>query len=323
MKTLNGILILFITVCSSPGSTLEQELSGKLHTARNFIADKRYAEAVRELTAALPTANSLEIKPQMRGVLFALLGIAYQESSLVPQAEYSFRRSIPLLESSPPTETLVQSVVILSSIYLADGRHREVEKLPITQLTAALESEGRESVGLAGLLETSALMQSAAGRFQQAEHFFTRSLDMWKRTAGLQHLDTAICLANYGVAFARNGKFPEGASWLEQALPILDQIDRDSERTLLVVLSLADAQLAMQQHKSARRLYERALDTIDRRFSSRHPFLLRTLVNYAETLKKLNYTAEAKQMKSRAKRLRSEPGLRGLRAQIVDLSELK
>jgi tetratricopeptide (TPR) repeat protein len=323
MKMFNRILILFSTVAASLASTPEAELSSKLKTAHKLIVDARYTDAVQELTAAIPTANSVDTRPQMRGVLFSLLGIAYQGSGLTSQAEYSFRRSIPLLESSPPTETLVKSVVILSSIYLASGRHKEVEKLPIASLTAALEAERRESVGLAGLLETSALLHAAAGRLDQAEPLFRRSLDLWKRTAGPQHLDTATCLNVFGVAFALNGKFAEGASRLEQAIAILDQIDRDSERTLGAVLSLADAYLAMEQHKSANRLYKRALETIDTRFGSAHPFLLKTLVNYAETLKQLNNNTEAKRVKSRAKRLRAETGKHGMHAPTVHVSELK
>ena len=271
MRTLNGICILFATVFSSSAGTPTQELASRLVTAQALIVDARYPEAVKELMAAVTITNSLEKQPQVRGAVFMLLGIAYQESGLTSQAEYCYRRSIQILESGPPSETMVRSVVLLGALYMSDGRHKKAEKLPVARLIADLEFEGRESVGLAGLLETTALLHAAAGRLGQADLLFRKSLDVWRRTVGPQHLDTAICLTNFGVAFARSGRYVDAASLLQQAVAILDRLDRDGTRTLSAVLSLADTHLAMKQHSDATMLYQRALDTIDRRFGSTHP----------------------------------------------------
>ncbi len=102
------------------------------------------------------------------------------------------------------------------------AHYAEAEELFFAALKEA-ESFGEKDTRLATTLNELALLFTDQGKYAEAEPFFQRSLAIYEKALGPEHLDVAIILNNLGLLFTDQGKYAEAEPFFQRSLAIREK----------------------------------------------------------------------------------------------------
>jgi len=299
------------------GASLLIEL-GRLYrvTGRVEESEKVLHRAVRTLESTPGTETTLTGRSLLE------LGTTYYAMGRHPQAIRVLSRGLPVFEKMPPQAESAQFWVNLGNVRFSVGQLKEAEtawrralgvldRLPDLQLLKAItlcylgnlklaQSHRAEAESL--ILEATAIAQAQQGHGK-----------------GLLPI-----LHSLATLYASRGEFQGAEKTYGQALDIaLATGGSRHPDTAVIFQSLGKLRTLEKRFDEAAALYERALESLEKSLGEQHPLYFSYLAEYTACLRKMNRTAEAKQLEARARAIRENNRIQTLAGDTVDVRELQ
>ena len=158
-----------------------------------------------------------------------------------------------------------------------------------------------EPLPLAVLLNKSALLLHATGRYGEAEPLYRRALVIREQALGPAHPDVASSLNNLAELLRATGRSGEAEPLYRRALEILEQALGPAHPDVATSLNnLAALLRATGRYGEAEPLYRRALVIREQALGPAHPDVASSLNNLAELLRATGRSGEAEPLYRRA-----------------------
>jgi tetratricopeptide (TPR) repeat protein len=145
-------------------------------------------------------------------------------------------------------------------------------------LTPLLEDSTDTIIPFVGLARVAA----AQSRWQDAERWYRRCLEMTEHRFGVEHLSSALSLGNLASCYYAMGRYQEAESLWMQALAIKERKLSANHLDLGTILNnLAELYKAMGRYSEAEPLYLRSLSISEQQLGADHPNTASSLCNLA------------------------------------------
>ena len=253
--------------------------------------------------------------PDVASTLYNL-GVCAQEAERREEAVELYRRSLAIREKRLSSEHsgVARTLYNLGLCAYKAGRRDEAEKLYRRALSIQEDKLGPRHPDVARTLYNLRLCAQEdeelhrlgvrakkAGRTEEAENFFRRSLAIQEDKLGHRHPDIARTLYNLGVCTQEAGRREEAVELYRRSLAIREN-NKPSAEHPSVARILYNLGLCAQEaggRKESEELYRRAL-AIQVKLGPQHPDVARTLQNLGVCAQKAGRTEEAEKLYRRA-----------------------
>jgi len=187
-----------------------------------------------------------------------------------------------------------------------EGRYGDAEKL----LAAALKRAERQAAGapaLARALSNLADLYRTQARWEEAETFYQRALDLEEAQLGRDHPSLVRTLNSLALVYRGQGLYDRAEPLCQRALEIVERVHGAGHpNTAPVVGNLLTVYLAQGRYGDAGPLFRRSVAIKERVLGPKHPALAGSFSNYAAFLRKTRGDAEAAAWEARARAIRGE-----------------
>jgi tetratricopeptide (TPR) repeat protein len=130
------------------------------------------------------------------------------------------------------------------------------------------------------ILESVSEYLSLAGQYQDSLVCLERSLRLCEREFGVNHINSANTIHNFGIIYRSQGKFTEALLWYERALTIFDrEFGVNHINSAGTINNLGNIYQSQEKFTEAILWYERALTIYDREFGVNHINSANTIQN--------------------------------------------
>jgi hypothetical protein len=279
-------------------------------------ATERRLSALERARAALAKGNYDEVfqaaddqKQQGRelAILDGTAALARSRQSPKPEwntrALAAFQRAMALANPDSPTEWKAWSEAAVSaSSVLCDLEHYAQAEPLLRQCLRVLEARsGRDSPGVAEVLNDLALLLQDTNRRSEAEPLYRRALAIDERTHGPVHPDVAIRLHNLALLLRDTNRLSQAEPLYRRALAVLEKSLGPEHSDVATDLgSLAGLLRYTNRPAEAEPLFRRALAIDEKSFGPDHPDVAADLNNLASLLQSTNRLSEAEPLYRRA-----------------------
>ena len=130
----------------------------------------------------------------------------------------------------------------------------------VSGLLEGAEREKAESL-LANLSHNFTLLYQQLGRFEEAEEFYKKALEIFEKISGKDHPLTAATYNNLALLYQQLGRFNEAEAFFKKALEIReDKLGKDHPLTAAIYHYLAGLYLHMGRFEEAEKFLKKALE---------------------------------------------------------------
>ena len=154
--------------------------------------------------------------------------------------------------------------------HLTESARISRQKLPGDPRTAT------QLVSLAKLHHQLGVQQNDHDRYSQAESLLNESLEILKRTRGLEHPATISTLQILARLFVTTGRFDQAANILEETLPTTQRLHgRIHEGSIVAIQNLGTAYFNQKKYVPAEKFLSKALELRREKSGDNHPSVIK------------------------------------------------
>ncbi|HEY9784176.1 MAG TPA: tetratricopeptide repeat protein, partial [Candidatus Obscuribacterales bacterium] len=151
-------------------------------------------------------------------------------------------------------------------------------------------------------LDNLASLYCSIGRYDQAESFCKRAIDVATRFFGESHTYLAHCLNNLAGIYYHQRRYSEAEPLCRRVLEIYEKAHGEEHPDVgMAVNNLAMLYHVQGKYKLAERLYLRAIDIRTASLEMGHPLIVTLLENYANLLDSTGRHEQAEEVRSEAR----------------------
>lgn len=287
--------------------------NGRWRTVTNLAlvlaARGRFAEAesaYREAAEALERRGKpveLATTWNNQAELYRLLGRPNEAVALAHQALALARRHY-----GPRDSRLASYLHTLATAYRSAGRLDQAALL-FEQCRAIQEQAGVEPARTAATLNNLGEIASARHRYEDAERYTRRALELWELALGPQHPRVAVGLNNLAQSLRLQGRREEAEPLYARALAILEDAQGAYRLDLArFLLNVADLYREQERYPRAVRACEHAIALLETHLNPDHPDVALALTRLAEVRRGQLHYAEAARLYRRSLALLERAG---------------
>ncbi|THJ18142.1 MAG: tetratricopeptide repeat protein [Nitrospira sp. CG24B] len=191
------------------------------------------------------------------------------------EAQSQERASQAVAAKQHETEKQVQIYLARARMEMYAGRFTEAFSQYERAAKIVLDPmpELLNEMGLAGL---------QAGKYQEAESYFTRALKQREQNLAPDHPDRALSLNNLAMLYEKQGRYDKAEPLYQRALAIWEKaLGPNHPNVAPNFNNLAELYRAQGQYAKAEPLYQRALAITEKALGIDHPDVARSLNNLA------------------------------------------
>jgi len=291
-----------------------------------YVSEERLIEAERSYSRSLAIFRRLPDRTFETAVVLRNLGSVYSIDRRNSEALKVLSEALKLIEKQTTARAQTLAAQILTSlgvIYSVQGKLKRAETVLAQSVrisSSALadfdpgdvprsQPDDRRQVLASGLNVLGAVHQGQR-KYEKAEEFYKRSLEVTEERLGPTHPDLTLTLINLGALYTEVGRYREAEAQYQRSLAILERtgpaLDSRRVRTLH---GLGKTYFKEGEKTSAEATLVQAVDLARRNpvASGEIPTLLDT---YAAVLNGLGKLEEAQRSRAEAKRTRAAMALR-------------
>ena len=155
-----------------------------------------------------------------------------------------------------------------------------------------------------------AALLDGQGKVDEAERLYRQALAVFERAYGPEHYEVAVNLNNLAALAHAQGRSEEAEQLYRRALAIKEKVlGAEHPDVAMTLNNLAVFYKSNQQYEQAELFYQRALSIFEQTLGPDHLKVAVCLENYAHLLWKMARDDEARELKARAKAIRSALGV--------------
>jgi tetratricopeptide (TPR) repeat protein len=171
--------------------------------AEVYSDQEKYAEAEPLYKKSLEIWEK-NLGPQDMNVAVGLnnLGALYDNEKKYAEAEKQYKRALAIKEVNlgPSDPSIALSLSNLGKVYVADGKFKEAQPVLYRALTILhWPLEGNSSAVAGRALDHLATFYRAQGKYDLAEYYYMKSLDVTEKAQGPRHPNVARTMLDYAV----------------------------------------------------------------------------------------------------------------------------
>jgi tetratricopeptide (TPR) repeat protein len=208
--------------------------------------------------------------------------------------------------NGPVNSHVMRSLSQLAVFYLDHGRH--VEAMPFYKRVQEMlqNTEQSDDQKLAQSLFRVAFLLYSCGKYTDSEFFYHRALAMFQKHLGFEHPDVALALNNLAKLYHVQKYYDQALPLYQRSLAIFEKAVGSEHPSVGHVLNnLALLQCDREKYAEAEAFVLRSLKIREKLLGLSHPCVGKSLETYAEVLRKLNRSAEAFEVETRAKAIQA------------------
>ncbi|MDI1430137.1 tetratricopeptide repeat protein [Polyangium sorediatum] len=270
-----------------------REIRAQIARASALSAVGRYQEGLSVAEATVTRAQTLAHTPTEAEALTTLADL--QSAAGDPKAaEASLRRAFSAAQAGHDDRSAAYAAIQLVDVVGAQLRRFD-EGLHWAWLAEAVLRRGKEDEGLlAQLHENRGDIYLTQADHARAGEQYTRSLELWQRVVGPQHLRVAAVQYNLGQVAMWRGDMAEAMSQTRRASEQLEALLGPNHPKIAFVLGgVATAHFNEGHHVEALAVYKRALAIQRAALGPAHVNVARTLLGMGHALSALHENTQA------------------------------
>lgn len=220
----------------------------------------------------------------------ALTELHYQRRNF-PEAFHDANDRLEFVRTNfgPNSINVVSPMRTIASIFEAQGRIAEAQKIRTEVMTIAQKAKGAESVEAAASLSDMAQFYSRQNKPSEAEPLFKRALAVTEKAEGPQHKDVAGVLFQLAEIYRSQKRYADAEQAYKRAVAIYDKLSELDPVETIVLTRLAKNDVAQSRFADAEELDKRAVAIDEKAFGPEHPSVAESDMELAAV-----YTAEKK-----------------------------
>lgn len=235
------------------------------------------------------------------------IGVLFKYAGRFTEAGQVYQRALAITEKHlgadhPEVATIYHN---LGGLEHAAGNFARAESFARHALKVRRKAMGAAHPDLA--VEMAALAPILDGRrkFADAARLYRRALPVLERTHGAGHPDVAAALNNFAANAQARGRRTEAERLYRRTLATKENAFGADHPTVATTLNnLAVLLKQRKKYVEADAIFQRSLTIFERALGPRHPSTAACLDNYAQLLRRMGRHAYAKQLETRADRVR-------------------
>ena len=275
--------LLFLTCLTVPGLASSDPLGDTVQTARNFMDQGQYRQALPYFQEAL---QALEAQPSsnVRASLINETAVVHFHLGQLSEAESLYRDAILMYQISEPRDRagLATALNNLAALHHRKRDFESAEPLYQQALTLRREALGPDHPNVAFSLNELATLYHSQKRLTEAAELYEQSLRIEEKRLGQDALELAPRLTNLAVLYRLEGLFNRAEPLFRRALDI--QRKHLGERHPDVAVAINNLGVlfsVMGRFEEAEALYQEALTIQQGIFGERHISIAMGLRNLA------------------------------------------
>ena len=156
----------------------------------------------------------------------------------IPRPERLHSAALAMAEKLEPSDDrLAASLSNVATVYRAEGRYPEAEKLYRRALELRQGNLGAGHPEVAVVVNNLATLYHAEGRIAEAEPLFRRALAVWEQFPGQEDRHVATVLNNLAGIYRATGRFAEAEPLYRRALELFQGSSGPEDANVALVLS--------------------------------------------------------------------------------------
>jgi serine/threonine protein kinase len=267
----------------------------KVSDPENRVGSKVTAQELLD-NAAKGIDIGLAKDPEFQGRMMYVMGRAYMNLGLYPEAQSLFERGIKVSGSVLGQEhkDTLHIVGDLGWTLFEEGRLSEAESVQRSLLDTERRVLGTDDSDTLGTVGNLAVTLCEEGRCLEAVKLGREQLDIKRRLFGPEDFYTLASMDNLAVMLARSNQFAEAEKLEHQTLDIqLRVFGRENLGTMGTMTDMADIERDMGRDQEALKLYRETLDLEQRVLGPEQPETAVTRYSLACILARHGQTEEA------------------------------
>ncbi len=184
-------------------------------------------------------------------------------------------REIVLLDPVPVEAVERFLYFVTFEAYFQDGEDYRAVQFKLGIVEAVLEQIGErmeEHLGTAAFYNNLGNVYYAQGKYVQAEEYYQKVLDIFRRVLGEDHQDMAISYNNLGIVYGNQGKYAQAENCHQKALDIrLKALGEDHPDTASSYNNLGAVYRQQGKYAQAENCHQKALDIRLKALGEDHP----------------------------------------------------
>lgn len=227
-----------------------------------------------------------------RGFLLHLNGLIKMYSANYKEAEATFNYAQTIYKDLEMEDKRYKSS-LLRDIGSVKARQGNIEEaVSLAQKAFKLSEENGSD--LAKSLNNLAGLYQEAGRYQEAEPLYNRTLKIWEKQLGENHPNVAASLNNLAELYRETGRYQDAELLHNRALKIWEkQLGGNHPNVAVSLNNLAALYEEIGRYQDAESLFNRALKIREKQLGDNHPDVATSLNNLATLYQKQERYEEA------------------------------
>lgn len=177
----------------------------------------------------------------------------------------------------------------IASIFEAQGRIADAQKVRTDVMTVAQKAKGAESMEEATSLSDMAQFYARQNKPGEAEPLFKRALAITEKVEGPQHKDVASVLFQLAEIYRSQKRYADAEQSFKRAVAIYDKLSEPDPVEAIVLTRFAKNDVAQSRFADAEELDKRAVAISEKALGPEHPSVAESAMEIATV-----YTAEKK-----------------------------
>ncbi|MBV9767389.1 MAG: tetratricopeptide repeat protein [Acidobacteriaceae bacterium] len=321
-RTIAVVAFCLFAMTLPPRSKAQSRTRGA-HTVR----ESERVSAVGPQDAQGPNAGrdtllqALSKAPESASLLNAL-GSLQQDTGEYLEAERSYLHALSTAATSNDSERVVV-LQNLGALYLETNQYSKGERIrrQLEKLQPGIFADHPAAAGV--LLNIIASLEHARKRDDEAEHYYSESLNFLHQAHGPVSVDAALVEANLGFLRLESRQYDSAASFFRQAIHEIEIADGPKSAALIrPLVNLARCENMIGQPNEAEALSRRGVELSLQTFGETHPVTATAMLEQAASLRNLQRKKLARGLERRAKAMLRDNSTKNLAGYTVGLRDL-
>jgi tetratricopeptide (TPR) repeat protein len=235
--------------------------------------------------AAAGVARKFEHQPLVEAAIRQIIGNAYLDMGLYPQALEQMERTVEIRRHALGDEhpDTLQSMNNLSVLYLDQGEAARAEPLLARLLEVRRRVLGEENPDTLTSMNNLAAAYRLEGKYTQAEPLLVKALAIKRRVLGEVHHSTAAAWNGLAALYRQEGKLAEAEPLQLKAVEVWRGVSGDEGPATLTSMSgLAALYQAQKRYAEAEGVWTKVLEVERRTLGAKHPNTLDVMASLGE-----------------------------------------
>jgi hypothetical protein len=235
--------------------------------------------------AAAGVARKFEHQPLVEAAIRQIIGNAYLDMGLYPQALEQMERTVEIRRHALGDEhpDTLQSMNNLSVLYLQQGEAARAEPLLARLLEVRRRVLGEENPDTLVSMNNLAAAYRIEGKYAQAEPLVVSALAIKRRVLGEVHHSTATAWNALAALYRLEGKLAEAEPLQLKAVEVWRAVSGDEgPETLNSMSGLATLYQAQKRYAEAEGVWTKVLEVQRRTLGAKHPNTLDVMASLGE-----------------------------------------